>query len=137
MSLVSTLATETPRCVSFPSSLPFSPLLPFPPLTLPHPLLFPLALLQILQSGLNAAKLLSKPAYLFGLSPDSKVAHLNYLPKALITKEFNAKTWFAEVSKIVGGKGGGKDDGATGFGTEVGKVEEAVEEAKRVFGERK
>jgi alanyl-tRNA synthetase len=37
----------------------------------------------------------------------------------------------------VGGKGGGKDDGATGFGTEGGRTDEAVEVARKVFEERK
>ncbi|GAA6034541.1 hypothetical protein JCM8097_005384 [Rhodosporidiobolus ruineniae] len=94
---------------------------------------------KIMQHGLNAAKTLGKAAYFFGVTSDSpaKVAHLNLVPKDQISKEFNAKTWFAEVSKIVGGKGGGKDDGATGFGTEADKVEEAIELAKKLHAERK
>lgn len=61
----------------------------------------------------------------------------------------DAKTWLAEVSKVLGGKvsfilhtegetkltrkGGGKDDSAVGVGSEVGKIDEAVAVARKVF----
>ncbi|GAA6018258.1 hypothetical protein JCM10207_002888 [Rhodosporidiobolus poonsookiae] len=92
---------------------------------------------KIMQNGLNAAKALGKAAYFFGVTSDSpaKVAHLNLVPKDQLSPSFTAKTWFAEVSKIVGGKGGGKDDGATGFGTDAGRVDEAIEVAKKVYAE--
>lgn len=62
--------------------------------------------------------------------------HLNFVPKADLTKSFTAKTWIAAVSAIVGGKGGGKDDGAQGVGSEVARVEEAIKEAEKVYNER-
>lgn len=40
------------------------------------------------------------------------------------------------MTRLVGGKGGGKDDGAQGFGTEVDKVDEAVELAKKVYADK-
>ncbi|GAA5824475.1 hypothetical protein JCM11251_000438 [Rhodosporidiobolus azoricus] len=92
---------------------------------------------KIMQSGLNAAKTLNKAAYFFGVTPDNRVAHLNLVPKSEVTKEFNAKTWFAAVTEIVGGKGGGKDEGVTGFGTEVAKVDEAVKRAEEYYKEKK
>ncbi|GJN91344.1 hypothetical protein Rhopal_004365-T1 [Rhodotorula paludigena] len=91
---------------------------------------------KVMQAGVNQAKTLNRAAYFFSVSDDGKVAHLNSVPRAEITKEFSAKTWFAAVSAIVGGKGGGKDDGAQGFGTEAAKVDEAVAEAKRIYESR-
>lgn len=60
-----------------------------------------------MQAGITTAKSLNKAVYFFSVSPlDGKVAHLNSVPKNEIVKDggFSAKTWFAEVSKIVGGK---------------------------------
>ncbi|TNY17543.1 tRNA synthetases class II (A)-domain-containing protein [Rhodotorula diobovata] len=92
---------------------------------------------KVLQGGLNQAKTLGKAAYLFSVSPDHKVAHLNVVPKGeVVAGGFSAKTWFADVTRLVGGKGGGKDDGAQGFGTEVDKVDEAVELAKKVYADK-
>lgn len=116
---------------------------------------------QTLGAASAVGKTLSKAIYVF--SPDEetgKVAHLNYLPKDILsTKKLDAKTWLGEVSKIIGGKvrghasrdnargvrgailtirlqGGGKDDSATGVGSETGKINEAVEEARRVYKSR-
>ena len=89
-----------------------------------------------MQAGINQAKTLGKAAYFFSVSDDNKVAHLNLVPKSEISKEFSAKTWLAAVSAIVGGKGGGKDDGAQGFGTEPSKVDEAIKEAERIYKSR-
>ncbi|GAA6058951.1 hypothetical protein JCM10212_002903 [Sporobolomyces blumeae] len=91
---------------------------------------------KIMQAGVTQAKALNKAAYFFSISDDGKVAHLNSVPKSEISKEFNAKTWFAKVSEIVGGKGGGKDDGAQGFGTEASKVDEAMAEAEKYYSSR-
>ena len=42
-----------------------------------------------------------------------------------------ATEWANSVSKIVGGKAGGKEPTAIGNGTEPGRVEDAVEAARR------
>ncbi|KAL8687609.1 MAG: hypothetical protein Q9218_006269 [Villophora microphyllina] len=47
------------------------------------------------------------------------------------SKGASAADWASSVSKVVGGKAGGKEPTAIGNGTEVGKVDEAVEEARR------
>lgn len=95
------------------------------------------ALSQLVQAGINQAKTLGKAAYFFSVSEgDNKVAHLNLVPKSEISKDFTAKTWLAAVSAIVGGKGGGKDDGAQGFGTDPSKVDEAIKEAERIYQSR-
>lgn len=61
---------------------------------------------QILGAASTIGKTLSKAVYVF--SPDEetgKVAHLNYLPKDILSsKKLDAKIWLGEVSKIIGGK---------------------------------
>ncbi|ORY24753.1 tRNA synthetases class II (A)-domain-containing protein [Naematelia encephala] len=80
-------------------------------------------------------KSLSKAVYLF--SPDTeagRVAHVNFLPKdVLSTKKLDAKAWLGEVSKVIGGKGGGKDDSATGVGIDESKIPQAVEVARSFY----
>lgn len=90
---------------------------------------------KIMQPGITTAKSLNKAVYFFSTSDDnSKVAHLNSVPKGEIVKGgFNAKTWFERVVTVLGGKGGGKDDGAQGFGTEVDKIQDAIKVAKEVY----
>ncbi|SGY99551.1 BQ5605_C034g11290 [Microbotryum silenes-dioicae] len=90
---------------------------------------------KILQAGSLQAKALDKAAYLFS-AEDGKVLHLNFVPKAMQSKAFNAKTWLTGVAAIVGGKGGGKDDSAQGVGSEPTKVQEAIEQAKKLFAGR-
>lgn len=92
---------------------------------------------KILQIGSSHAKSLSKAIYFFSQVEDEpKITHLNYLPKEFISKSFNAKTWSAKVSEVLGGKGGGKEDSAQGVGNQVGKIGEAIEVAKKAFDER-
>lgn len=93
---------------------------------------------QTLGAATAVGKSLSKAVYVF--SPDEetgKVAHVNYVPKEILSsKKLDAKVWLTEVSKVIGGKGGGKDDSATGVGSEGAKINEAVEEARRVYKSR-
>lgn len=91
---------------------------------------------KVLQAGTAQAKTLNKAVYFFSVSPEDRVVHLNFVPKADLSKTFTAKTWIAAVSAIVGGKGGGKDDGAQGVGSEVARVDEAITEAEKVYNER-
>ncbi|GAA5865267.1 hypothetical protein JCM1840_003969 [Sporobolomyces johnsonii] len=91
---------------------------------------------KIMQAGISQAKALNKAAYFFSVSDDGKVAHLNVVPKAEISSAFSAKTWFAAVAAIVGGRGGGKDDAAQGFGTEPSRVDEAIAEAEKLYQSR-
>lgn len=82
----------------------------------------------------HIAKQYQRAAYLFSVDKaEGKVLHINLLPKTDVSKTFNAKTWLADISKILGGKGGGKDEGGQGVGTEVSKVGEAIEEAKKLY----
>jgi len=84
-----------------------------------------------LQSVIGHLKTLGKPAYLFTIDTEAgKVAHMNFLPKASIKGDFNAKTWASVVSEILGGKAGGKDDSAQGVGTNIVVLAEAIRVAE-------
>jgi alanyl-tRNA synthetase len=93
---------------------------------------------KVLAGAAQTGKTLSKAVYVF--SPDSetgKVAHVNYLPADVLEKKvLDAKVWLGEVSKVIGGKGGGKPDSASGVGSETGKIAEAIETARKVFKEK-
>lgn len=84
----------------------------------------------------HIAKAYQKAAYLFSVDKsEGKVLHVNLLPKSDISKTFSCKQWIANVSKVLGGRGGGKDEGCQGVGTDISKVSEAIEEAKKSYKE--
>ncbi|KAI9806910.1 MAG: Alanine--tRNA ligase [Piccolia ochrophora] len=58
---------------------------------------------------------------------DAKVAHGCYVGSSLATP---ASEWSASVAAIVGGKAGGKGNTSQGVGTEVDRLDEAVESAR-------
>ena len=93
---------------------------------------------KVLGGVTATGKTLGKGLYLF--SPDNeggKVAHVNYIPKEILDRKvLDAKTWLGEVSKVIGGKGGGKDDSASGVGSEIAKITEAIQAAKKVWTEK-
>ncbi|KAL5507592.1 ALA1 [Sanghuangporus vaninii] len=93
---------------------------------------------KMLQSILAQARKLNKAAYLFSIDTEAeggkgKVVHANYLPEAFRKDGFNAKVWANAVSEVLGGKAGGKDEGAQGVGVNVDKVDEALNVAKELF----
>ncbi|BFZ63647.1 Alanine--tRNA ligase [Saitoella coloradoensis] len=61
---------------------------------------------------------------------DGKVAHACIVSKDAAGKGVNAQEWSGAVSKVVGGRAGGKPDSCQGVGTEVSKVDEAVAAAE-------
>jgi alanyl-tRNA synthetase len=82
----------------------------------------------------HVTKQYQRAAYLFTVDKEEgKVVHMNTLPKSDVSKTFNAKEWMSAISSIVGGRGGGRDDGAQGVGSEPSKVKEAVAEAKKLY----
>jgi len=90
---------------------------------------------KALQAALqHVTKQYQRAAYLFSVDKaEGKVVHVNLLPKGEVSKTFNCKEWIGAVSKIVGGRGGGKDEGAQAIGTDVTKVQEAIQEAKAYY----
>lgn len=90
---------------------------------------------KALQAALtHVTKMYQRAAYLF--APDAtekKVIHVNLLPKPDVSKTFGCKQWIADVSQVIGGRGGGKDESAQGVGTELNKLPEAIEKAARSY----
>jgi len=87
---------------------------------------------KILQAVVLQAKKLGKAVYVFSVdSEGGKVAHVNHVPESLRSKGFDARTWAARVTETLGGKAGGKEDGAQGVGTNIDKVREALEIARQ------
>ncbi|KAH9171968.1 tRNA synthetases class II (A)-domain-containing protein [Lactarius sanguifluus] len=86
---------------------------------------------KILQAVVLQAKKLGKAVYVFSVDSDGgKVIHVNHVPESLRSKSFDARTWAARVTETLGGKAGGKEDGAQGVGVHTDKVKEAVEVAQ-------
>ncbi|PWN90564.1 hypothetical protein FA10DRAFT_267018 [Acaromyces ingoldii] len=102
---------------------------------------------KALQQGVNLAKKLGKAAYLFsaadettdekagdGTSTKAKVVHMNFVPPHDLEKGLDGRDWAEVVSKSIGGKAGGKREGAQGVGQEAGlALEDAMVAAKRWY----
>jgi alanyl-tRNA synthetase len=89
---------------------------------------------QILGNVITHGKKLGKAVYVFSVDHEgNKVAHGNHVPVASKAKGLDGRTWASKVSDVLGGKAGGKDDGAQGVGTNVNKLEEALEVAKDYY----
>jgi hypothetical protein len=60
---------------------------------------------QILQAVVLQAKKLGKAVYVFSVdSEGGRVIHVNHVPESLRSKGFDARTWAARVTEILGGK---------------------------------
>jgi alanyl-tRNA synthetase len=68
-----------------------------------------------------------------GPAPDGKASIAVRVTDEL-TGKLNAGAIVREVSAIVGGKGGGKADMATGGGTQPEKLDQALSEAPAIIG---
>ncbi|KIJ31275.1 hypothetical protein M422DRAFT_76648 [Sphaerobolus stellatus SS14] len=89
---------------------------------------------RVLQSIATQAKSLGKPIYIFSVDiEEGKVVHVNYVPKTMITKEFDAKIWAGKVAEVLGGKAGGKDELSQGVGVNVDRLQEALSVAEKTF----
>lgn len=85
--------------------------------------------------GPKHATSLQKAVFLFSIDGD-KVSYNNYVPKSEVSKNFNAKTWVASTVSIINGKGGGKDESATGVGSGADKVDEMIKIAISEYEQR-
>ncbi|KAJ2130752.1 Alanine--tRNA ligase, partial [Coemansia sp. RSA 921] len=73
----------------------------------------------------------TKAVYFIGTDESgSRVAHQCVVGKELLSRGLKACEWADAVSQVVGGKKGGKDESAQGSGTEVAKIDEAIQAAK-------
>lgn len=105
---------------------------------------------KALQAGFALLKKLNKAGYLFsaavdqtagktadGVNPRGKVVHVNFVPKQDIEKGLDGRQWSETILPIIGGKSGGKPEGAQGVGSDCGAaVDDAVRAAKRFYTER-
>ena len=58
-----------------------------------------------MQNVIAQGKAQNKAVYLLTIdSHAGKIMHMNYVPKSVVTPEFDAKIWAATVSDIIGGK---------------------------------
>jgi alanyl-tRNA synthetase len=83
------------------------------------------AVVDVLKSKFNG------PIFLVGATNGS-VALFASIPKEM-TSKFQANKLIQHVAPIVGGKGGGRPESAQGAGKDVGKIETALGEAKRLL----
>ena len=87
---------------------------------------------KLLQAVIDALKPKFKgPIVLAGTTAES-VALVASVPKEL-TSKFRADKLIQQVVPIVGGKGGGRPESARGAGKDVGKIDNALAEAKRLI----
>lgn len=80
---------------------------------------------KLLQAVVDALKpQFSGPIFLAGAT-DGRVALIASVPKEL-TSRFQANKLIQEIAPIVGGKGGGRPEGAQGAGKDATKIDEAL-----------
>lgn len=78
-----------------------------------------------------------KTVYIVGKAADGKVLHGCYVAPEAQSKGADASKWTNSVSEVVGGKSGGKGATSMGQGTNVDKVDEAVEAARKYLEDLK
>jgi alanyl-tRNA synthetase len=87
---------------------------------------------KLLQAVADALKSkINGPIFLAGAS-DGRVALIASVPKEA-TSKFQANKLIQEIAPIVGGKGGGRPENAQGVGTDVDKIDEALDAAKKLL----
>lgn len=92
---------------------------------------------QILQNVVMRGKKLGKTVYVFSIDADGgKVAHANYVSESVRSSGLDARTWASRINDILGGKAGGKEDGAQGVGVNTSRVEEALKVAQEMFSSK-
>ena len=65
---------------------------------------------------------------------NGRVALIAAVPKKL-TSKFQANDIIQKIAPIVGGKGGGRPESAQGGGPDVGKIDKALAEAKKLLAQ--
>ena len=88
---------------------------------------------KLLQAVVDALKPnFSGPIFLAG-AKDGNVALIASVPKEL-TSKFQANKLIQQIAPVVGGKGGGRSENAQGAGNDVSKVNQALDEARKILG---
>jgi alanyl-tRNA synthetase len=87
---------------------------------------------KLLQAVVDVLKSkFSGPIFLAGAA-DGRVALIASVPKEL-TSRIQANKLIQEVAPIVGGKGGGRPEGAQGAGNDAAKIGEALAKARELI----
>ena len=86
-------------------------------------------LLQAVADALKAK--INGPIFLASAS-DGSVALVAFVPKGL-TSKIQADKLIQQIAPIVGGKGGGRPEGARGAGKDASKISQALEEARKII----
>jgi alanyl-tRNA synthetase len=87
---------------------------------------------KLLQAVADALKpKFNGPIFLAG-AKDENVALIAAVPEDL-TSKFQANKLIQHIAPIVGGKGGGRPESARGAGKDVGKIGEALDEARKII----
>ncbi|TKA48153.1 Alanine--tRNA ligase [Friedmanniomyces endolithicus] len=81
-----------------------------------------------------SSKQKDKTVYLLGKAED-KIVHGCFVSDEAQKKGLDAGKWASDVAGVVGGKAGGKGATSLGQGTQVEKVDEAVEVARKALAE--
>ncbi|WFD36395.1 alanine--tRNA ligase [Malassezia cuniculi] len=90
---------------------------------------------KAMQAGIQAARKIGRPVFLFAQEPGSgavKTVYSNFVPEDVQQKGLNAIDWNKQVSDTLNGRGGGKPDGAQGVGE---ATRESLDEAVRLADE--
>ncbi|EKM54355.1 uncharacterized protein PHACADRAFT_258158 [Phanerochaete carnosa HHB-10118-sp] len=89
---------------------------------------------KVLQSVVLQAKKLGKSVYVFSVdSEQGKVAHANFVAEDAKSRGIDGREWATAVVDVLGGKAGGKVDGAQGVGLDGTKVTEALKVAQDFY----
>jgi len=87
---------------------------------------------KLLQAIADALKQKFDGPIVLAGAKDNNVALLAVVPKSL-TSKFQANKIIQQIAPIVGGKGGGRPENAQGGGTDVAKIEAALEKARQLL----
>jgi alanyl-tRNA synthetase len=89
---------------------------------------------KLLQAIVDALKSkFSGPIFLAGAT-EGRVALIAAVPKEL-TSKFQANKLIQDAAPIVGGKGGGRPEGAQGAGKDAAKIGEALAKARELIAQ--
>lgn len=87
---------------------------------------------KLLQAVVDALKSkFAGPIFLAGVANES-VAMVASVPKEM-TGKFQANKLIQQIAPIVGGKGGGRPENAQGAGKDANKINQALEEARKIL----
>lgn len=92
---------------------------------------------KVLQSVVLQGRKLGKSVYVFSSNAaEGKVAHVNFVAEDAKSRGLDGRAWATAVSEVVGGKAGGKEDGAQGVGADPSRTPEALAVAQKFYADK-